>query len=139
MMRTLFDAGFVQTRTGEQTAEAAADHDDVDLVRQRFAFDAFDVRVVDEMRELARDFDVLFVAFGPQALVALLAVFVAQRVRIEAEFGRVEGEFGSHDRPVLSECWFDSKTARRSRRSARGVSRPCCAVACLPDATGPKP
>ena len=41
--------------------------------------------IVDEVGELALDLEVLVVAVGAQALVALRAVLRAQRVRIESE------------------------------------------------------
>ena len=72
MMRTSLDAGLAQPGAGEQPAEAAADDDDVDLVGQRLALDRLDVRVVDVVGERRRDLDVLLVAVGAQALVALL-------------------------------------------------------------------
>ena len=77
------DAGLAQTRAGEQPAEPAADDQDLDLVVQRLAFERLDVRVVDVARELARDLDVLLVAVVAQALVALLAVLLAQGIGIE--------------------------------------------------------
>ena len=62
--------------------------DDVDLVGQRLAGEArLDVGVVDVVGELAGDLDVLLVAVGAQPLVALGAVLLAQRVRIEAQRG----------------------------------------------------
>ena len=73
----------LQAGAGEQAAEAAADDDDVDLVEQRVALDRLDVRVLEVVGELARDLDVLLVAVGPQALVALGAVLLAQGVGIE--------------------------------------------------------
>ena len=77
------DAGLAQAGAGEQAAEAAADDQHLDLVGQRLALDRRDVRIVDVVRELAGDLDVLLVAVGAQALVALLAVLLAQRVGIE--------------------------------------------------------
>ena len=79
------DAGLLQAGAGEQAAEATADDDDVDLVGQRLALDRLDVRVVDVVGELARDLDVLLVAVGAQALVALGPVLLAQRVGIEGQ------------------------------------------------------
>ena len=68
------DPGVLQTGAGEQTAEAAADDDDVDLVEQRVALERLDVRVVEVVGELPGDLDVLLVAVGAQPLVALGAV-----------------------------------------------------------------
>ena len=80
----VFDAGLAQARAGEQPAEAAADDDDIDLVGQRLALEArLDVRVLDEVRELAVDLDVLLVAVGAEALVALAAVLLAQLLGVE--------------------------------------------------------
>ena len=88
----VLDAGLAQPRAGQQAAEAAADDDDVDLVGQRLARERrLDVGVVDEVGEVAVDLDVLLVAVGAQALVALGAVLVAQRVGIELQLG------GTHD------------------------------------------
>ena len=86
----VLDAGLAQPRAGEQAAEAAADHDDVDLVGERRAREAgLDVRIVDEVREVALDLDVLLVAVVRAALVALVAVLLAQRVGIEAAARRI--------------------------------------------------
>ena len=57
--------------------------DHVDLVGERLALERLDVGVVEVVGELARHLDVLLVAVGPQPLVALLAVLVPQRVRVE--------------------------------------------------------
>src|SRR4051812_5517998 len=77
------DTGLAQTSGGEQSAEAATDHDDVDVVEQRVAFGAGDVGVVDIVGELTDDLAVLLVAVFTEALVALFSVLGPQRVRIE--------------------------------------------------------
>ncbi len=82
----LVDAALAQPGAGEQPAEAAADDDHVDLVGERLALDRLvDVRIVDEVRELAGDLDVLLVAVLADALVALVAVLLAQRIGVEGQ------------------------------------------------------
>src|SRR5437773_240020 len=80
----VFDARLTQPRAGEQAAEPAADHRNIDVIRQWLASEArCYVRVFDEVRELALDLDVLLVAVFPQPLVTLRAILLAQRFRIE--------------------------------------------------------
>ena len=89
----VFDAGFAQARAGQQAAESAADHSDVDVVSQGLSVEAgLDVRVIDEVGELAGDLEVLLVAVVAEALVALLAVLLAEGVGIE---GAVGGDHGA--------------------------------------------
>ena len=83
------DARLAQPGAGEQAAEAAADDQHLDLVGQRLAFDRVDVGVVDVALELADHLDVLLVADVTQPLVALFAILVAQRIRIERRGGPV--------------------------------------------------
>ena len=59
----VLDAGLAQPGTGQEPAEAAADHHDIDVVLERLPFGALDVGVVDEMRKATTHFDVLLVAF----------------------------------------------------------------------------
>ena len=85
-------ARLAQAGAHQQAAEAAADDRHLDVVEERLAGEAgLDVRVVDVVRELGRDLDVLVVGVGAQALVALLAVLLPQRVGIE---GNVADQFG---------------------------------------------
>ncbi len=84
----VLDAGLAQPRAGQQPPEAAADHQHLDLVEERLALEAgLRVGVVEEVGELALDLDVLLVAVLAQALVALLAVLLAQGRRVEGELG----------------------------------------------------
>jgi hypothetical protein len=82
----VFDAGLAQPCPGQEAPEAAPDHQHLDLVEERRALEAgLRVRIVEEVGELALDLDVLLVAVLAQAPVALLAVPLAQRRRVEAE------------------------------------------------------
>jgi hypothetical protein len=81
-----FDARLSQSRTGEQSAEAATDHHHLDLIEQRLAFEAgLDIGIVEVVGELLLDLDVLLVAVVAQAPVALRSVAGPQRVGVEAE------------------------------------------------------
>ena len=59
----VLDARLAQPRTGQEAAEAATDHHDIDVVLKRLAFASLDVGVVDEVRKATTHFDVLLVAF----------------------------------------------------------------------------
>ena len=85
MMSNILDAGFMEARAGQQSAETSADDYHIDLVGQRSAIERFDIRVVQIVGELAGNFDVLRIAVGANALVALLPVLLTQRVRIEIQ------------------------------------------------------
>jgi len=77
-----------EPRAGEQAAEAAADDEHFDGVAQRLAREAgLRVGIVEEVRELARDRDVLLVPVRAQALVALFAVAPPQRGGVEGALG----------------------------------------------------
>src|SRR5205085_11440295 len=83
----VLDAGFAQASAREQTAEAAADDDDLDLVEERRALEALlDVGILDVVGELPVHLDVLVVAVRTEPFLALLLVLLAQRLRVEAEF-----------------------------------------------------
>ena len=88
-------AGLAQPGADQQAAEAAADDGHLHLVEQRRAFLHFHIRVVEVVRELTLDLDVLLVGVGAQALVALGLVAVAQQVGVE----RV-GHGGDCSKPV---------------------------------------
>ena len=81
----VLDTGFVEARAGQQSAETSTDDYYIDLVGQWSAIKRFDVRVVQIVSELAGNFDVLRVAVGANALVALLLVLLPQGVRIEIQ------------------------------------------------------
>ena len=83
------DAAVAQPGAGEQSAEPAADDQRLDLVAQRYAIDrGLDVGIVEIVRELAGHLDILLVAVGAQALVALFAVLRPQGRRVETQFFR---------------------------------------------------
>ncbi len=108
------DARLAEPSAGEESAEAAADDQYLDLVGQRFPFEWVDVRIVDVALELSGHFDVLLVARVTQPLVALLAVLLAQGIRIERR--------GPH-RDVVAKLRLSQRRGRvvrsRCRRSAR--------------------
>ncbi len=83
------DAGLPEPGSGEQTAEAAADDQHLDVVVQRAAFERRHVRIVEVALVLAGDLDVLLVAVGAQTLVALLSVLLTERIRIERGRGHL--------------------------------------------------
>ncbi len=62
------DAGLLQTCSGDEAGESAADERDGHLVEQRVALDAFAVDVVEVVGELSDRLDVLRVAVGAQPL-----------------------------------------------------------------------
>ena len=83
----IHDAGLPQACSGQETAEAATDQHDVDLVGQGLPRVArLDIRVVDEVGEISADLEVLVVAVRAKPFLPLLAVLFAERVRIEIEF-----------------------------------------------------
>ena len=97
----VLDARLAQPRARQQAAEAAADHHHLDLVRERRAREArLGVGIVEVVGEAALHLDVLRVAVVAQALVALLAIAGAQRVRVESGALRVarSGCRGGHGR-----------------------------------------
>src|SRR5439155_13389228 len=91
-----------------------ADHSHLDLVGQRIAGEAgLDVGIIEVVGELALDLDILLVALGAPALVALAAVAFEQRVGIEPEvvdgFGK-RGDVVGHGYPLRSarRTWFSN-------------------------------
>ena len=80
-------AGFAQARSRQQAAEAAAHHQHLDVAHDRLALELWvGIGVVEEMLVLAGDLDILVVAVGAQAPVALEVVLAAQCGRVEGEF-----------------------------------------------------
>src|SRR5882757_6821059 len=80
-------ARLAQTRARQQASETAADYQNVNRVRQGRAREArFDIRIVDVTTKVALHLDVLFVAIGTDAFVALLAIPGAQRIGIKIKF-----------------------------------------------------
>ena len=87
------DAGLAEPGAGDQPGEPAADEGHGDLVDQRLALGGFDVGVLEVVGELAGHLDVLLVAVGSQALVALELVAPAQLVGVEIHLRLVDGLF----------------------------------------------
>src|SRR5260370_1389426 len=79
--------GLAQTRAGKEASEAAADDQNVNRVGQRRASETRrDVGIIDVVAVVALHFDVLFIAVGADAFVALLAILGAQQFGVEVEF-----------------------------------------------------
>jgi hypothetical protein len=79
----VFDAGFLQPGACDQAREAAADERDRDVVGFRLPLGDRRVRILEVVRQLALQLDVLGVAVGPQALVALRRVLLAERLLVD--------------------------------------------------------
>ena len=106
-------ARLAQTGAHQETTEAAAHDRHLDVIEQRLAGESgFDVRVVDVVRELRRDLDVLVVGVWAEAPLTLLAVLLPERVRIE---GDVADQFG--------DGWLDLHGADRTDASPRWPTR----------------
>ena len=90
----VLNARLAQPGTGQESAKAAADDDDVGVVRQGFPLEGFDIRILHEVGEGLLDLDVLLVAVPSEALVPLLPIPVSQRVGIETQPGIVGDRFG---------------------------------------------
>ena len=68
------DPGVLELGAGDEPGEATTDERHRHLIRERLAWCGLDVRVFDVVGVAAGHLDVLVVAVGPQALVALLVV-----------------------------------------------------------------
>ena len=77
------DAGFGQPRGGGEPGKAAADEGKGDVVGLRIARRDRRIGIVEIMRELARDAEILVVAVRPQPLVALLEIFLPQPLLVD--------------------------------------------------------
>lgn len=88
------DARLLEPGAGDQAGEPTADEGHGDLVEQRLALDARHVRVVEEVREATGGLQVLLVAIGSHALVALLAILRSQR-RLLGRLGCAHGPDGT--------------------------------------------
>ena len=77
------DAGFRQARGGGETGKAAADEGEGDVVGLRIARGDRRIGIVEIMRELPCDAQILVVAIGTQPLVALLQIFLAQPLLVD--------------------------------------------------------
>ena len=121
------EAGLAQPRAGEQPAEAAADHDHLDLVRERRADEARrDVRVLQVVREPPGDVHVLVVGVRAQPLVALGAV-TWPAARLDRNRGR---------KASGSSSWSDIMTASRWSIQAMGQEGRTCTPGATPSARG---
>ena len=98
----VFDVCFAQSRAGQQTAEPATDHHHIDVVGQRLAMEARrNVRILDELREVADNLDVLLVAVVAEPLVTLRTVPRPQLLRVEREI------LDRHRRPLCTtHCYW---------------------------------
>ena len=108
----IVDAGLFQSGAGHQAGEPATDERNRHVVEQRVALDRRDVRVVQIRRELAGRLDVLLVAVGAQALVALFEVSGAQRVSVDP----------SRHAPIRSQTAIAVGASVRRRWLARRMS-----------------
>src|SRR5262249_52523633 len=76
------DPGLAQPRPHQETAEATTDHDDSDVVREGRPLDGLTVRIIEVVDERVRHLDVLVVAVGTEALVALDTVLLAESLGV---------------------------------------------------------
>ena len=77
-------AGGAQSRCGQQSTKAAANHQRLDIAYDRRAAEVrIRMGIVEQAGKLAVDFDVLIVTIRTQATVTFEIVFLAQRGRIE--------------------------------------------------------
>src|SRR5258706_5915404 len=84
----VLEAGLAQTRSHEQPPKAATDDYGLEGFFDRCARETrIDVGVIDVAAEIALHFDVLFIAIGADALVALLTIPGAERIGIEIDAG----------------------------------------------------
>ncbi len=82
-------ARLLQSSSGQQTAETATNNDDLGMIGVGFALGGLlNVRVINVIGIVTDHLDVLRIAIGTHSLIALQAIFLAQGVRIEGEFGR---------------------------------------------------
>ena len=88
------DAGFRQPRGGGEPGKAAADEGEGDVVGLRIARGDRRIGIVEIMRELPRDAEILVVAVGAQPLVALLQIFLAQPLLVDRSVLRGLGLVG---------------------------------------------
>ena len=98
------DAGFGQPRGGGEPGKAAADEGEGDVVGLRLARGDRRIGVVEIMRELPRDPEILVVAVGAQPLVALLQIFLAQPLLVDRGVLRGLGLVG-HRHPGAFREW----------------------------------
>ena len=114
----IIEARLAQARGGQQAAETSADDENLDLVTHRRSIDrCLHVGIVDVMRQRTLDANVLVIAVCPQALVALDAVLLAKRIRIE--FESVDIDAGGVDPGHSTYLWPSRLKRPRSRLCKR--------------------
>src|SRR5262249_18277668 len=74
----IVDPGLAQPRPHQETAEATTHHDASTVVREGRPLDGLTVRIIEVVDERVRHLDVLVVAVGTEALVALDTVLLAE-------------------------------------------------------------
>jgi hypothetical protein len=106
------DACFRQARGREQTAEAAAHDDNLNVLGDRITGEVrIGVGIVEVMRVLSRRPDILGGAVRTPSAIPFETILLAQRRRIEAAaFGDGHGRCSLGHRPVL--CPSDPVTLR---------------------------
>ena len=91
----ILDTGFRQSRGGGEPGKAAADEGEGDVIGLRIARGDRRIGIVEIMRELSRDAQILVVAIGTQPLVALLQIFLAQPLLVDRSVLRGPGLIGN--------------------------------------------
>ena len=91
------DAGFHQPRAGGQPCKSAADKSETNMVGFRCALDHRRIGIVEIMRKLPGDFEVLLVAVGAKPFVALGEVFLADGFFVDDGRVHVSGSWGACD------------------------------------------
>ncbi len=79
----ILDAGFRQPRGGGEPGKTAADEGEGDVIGLRRARRDRRIGIVEIVRELPRDLQILIVAVGTQPLVALLQILLAQPLLVD--------------------------------------------------------
>ncbi len=114
----IVDTRLFQPRARDEACEPAADEREGDVVALGLPLDDRRVGVVEIVRELAREPDVLVVAVGAQPLGALLGVLLLQRLLIDLRRSRgVDGWHGDRHTWRLRSC----ERAGSARSLDRGV------------------
>jgi hypothetical protein len=98
----ILDAGLGQPRRSGEPGKAAADKGEGDVIRLRCALDHRRVGILEIMRELALDLEILVIAVGTEPLVALLAVLRAQPLLVDRGGLCVSGLLGHRHRKGAS-------------------------------------
>jgi hypothetical protein len=107
----------MEARSGQQSTETPADNNYIHRVGERGTGEpGLDIRIVQIVFELAGDFDILRVAIAANALVALLAVFRAQLIRIE-------GQLQIGDKSLIIHCSYPPRLGWKSASYSRPYNR----------------